>query len=100
MTKYIATRLKIILIEIISKNQSGFIKGQYIGDNIRSLLEVLDLEKAFDTVSWKLKKKCLSFFNFGEWFHQWIKVFFTDITSCVLNTGWTTQFFSVSHGVG
>jgi hypothetical protein len=37
MTKYIATRLKIILIEIISKNQSGFIKGQYIGDNIRSL---------------------------------------------------------------
>ena len=66
MTKYIATRLKIILIEIISKNQSGFIKGQYIGDNIRSLLEVLDLEKAFDTISWKLKKKCLSFFNFGE----------------------------------
>jgi hypothetical protein len=41
----------------------------------------------------------LSFFNFGESFQQWIKVFFTDITSCVLNTGWTTQFFSVSRGV-
>jgi hypothetical protein len=26
-------------------------------------------------------------------------LFFTDITSCVLNTGWTTQFFSVSRGV-
>ena len=108
MTKCIATRLKNNLIKIINKNQSGYIKGRYIGDNIRSLLEVIqlaeeenlscivlskDFEKAFDTISWKLKKKCLSFFNFGESFQQWIKVFFTDITSCVLNTGWTTQFF-------
>jgi hypothetical protein len=59
----------------------------------------IDFEKAIDTISWKLKKKCLSFFNFGESFQQWIKVFFTDITSCVLNTGWTAQFFSVSRGV-
>jgi hypothetical protein len=114
MTKCIATRLKNNLIKIINKNQSGFIKGRYIGDNIRSLLEVIDLaedenlscialsidfEKAFDTISWKLKKKILSFFNFGESFQQWIKVFFTDITSCVLYTGWTTQYFSLSRGV-
>jgi ATP-dependent 26S proteasome regulatory subunit len=43
MTKCIATRLKNNLIKIINKNQSGFIKGRYIGDNIRSLLEVIDL---------------------------------------------------------
>jgi hypothetical protein len=74
-------RLKNNLIKIINKSQSSFIKGRYIGDNIRSLLEVIDLteeenlscivlsidfEKAFDTISWKFKKKCLSFFNFGE----------------------------------
>ena len=66
MTKCIATRLKNNLIKIINKSQSGFIKGRYIGDNIRSLLEVIDLaeeenlscivlsidfEKAFDTIS-------------------------------------------------
>ena len=45
------------------------------------------------------KKNVFPFFNFGESFQQLIKVFFTDITSCVLNTGWTTQFFSVSRGV-
>ena len=76
MTKCIATRLKNNLIKIINKNQSGFIKGRYIGDNIRSLLEVIDLaedenlscialsidfEKAFDTISWKLKKKFFPF---------------------------------------
>jgi hypothetical protein len=72
MTKGIATRLKNNLIQIINKSQSGFIKGRYIGDNIRSLLEVIDFaeeenlscivlsidfEKAFDTISWKFKKK-------------------------------------------
>jgi hypothetical protein len=76
MTKCIGTQLKNNLIKIINKNQSGFIKGRYIGDNIRSLLEVIDLaedenlscialsidfEKAFDTISWKLKKKFFPF---------------------------------------
>ena len=78
MTKCIATRLKNNLIKIINKSQSGFINGRYIhvGDNIRSLLEVIDLaeeeniscivlsidfEKAFDTISWKLKKKIFPF---------------------------------------
>jgi uncharacterized protein YbcI len=76
MTKCIATRLKNNLIKIINKNQSGYIKGRYIGDNIRSLLEVIqlaeeenlscivlskDFEKAFDTISWKLKKNVFPF---------------------------------------
>jgi hypothetical protein len=64
-------------------------------ENLSCIVLSIDFEKAFDTISWK----CLSFFNFDESFQQWIKVFFTDITSCVLNTGWTTQFFSVSRGV-
>ena len=83
MTKCIATRLKNNLIKIINKNQSGFIKGRYIGDNIRSLLEVIDLaedenlscialsidfEKAFDTISWKLKKKFFPFLILVNYF--------------------------------
>ena len=30
---------------------------------------------------------------------QWIKTFYTDISSCVLNNGFTTDFFSVRRGV-
>ena len=76
MTKCIATRLKNNVIKSINKNQSSFIKGQYIGDNIRSLLDVIDIaeeenlscivlsidfEKAFDTISWKfmLTSNCM-----------------------------------------
>jgi uncharacterized protein YbcI len=76
MTKCIATRLKNNVIKSINKNQSSFIKGQYIGDNIRSLLDVIDIaeeenlscivlsidfEKAFDTISWKFKKNIFPF---------------------------------------
>ena len=105
MAKCIASRLKLVLTKIISENQCGFVKGRYIRDNIRNLLEVIDLaeeenlsciilsidfEKAFDTISWKFLTKCLIFFNFGSSFQQWIKLFLSDISSCVLNTGWST----------
>ena len=105
MAKCIASRLKLVLTKIISENQCGFMKGRYIRDNIRNLLEVIDLaeeenlsciilsidfEKAFDTISWKFLAKCLIFFNFGSSFQQWIKLFLNYISSCVLNTGWST----------
>jgi hypothetical protein len=61
--------LEFLHIKEINKEKPDicFIKGRYIGDNIRSLLEVIDLaeeenlscivlsidfEKAFDTISW------------------------------------------------
>ena len=38
------------------------------------------------------------FNNFGSSFQQWIQLFLNDISSCVLNTGWSTEFFKVSRG--
>ena len=29
----------------------------------------------------------------------WIRLFYTDISSCVQNNGWTSDFFSLSRGV-
>ena len=69
LTKALAKRTEEILPKIIHKNQSGFIKGRYIGENIRlindiienltltertGLLLMLDFEKAFDSVEWEL----------------------------------------------
>ena len=105
MAKCIASRLKLVLTKIINENQCGFMKGRYIGDNIRSLLEVInleeeenlaciilsiDFEKALDTISLEFLAKCLLFFNFGSSFQQWIQLFLNYISSCVLNTGWST----------
>ena len=64
-TKAIANRLKIHLHKLINNDQTGFLKGQFIGENIRlidsvinytavkkipGLLLFLDFEKAFDTL--------------------------------------------------
>ena len=45
-SKVIAERMKKQLPEIIHNNQSGYIAGRYIGENIRSILDIMDYAKA------------------------------------------------------
>ena len=113
ITKCIAIRLKRVLPSIIHVNQSGFMKDRYIGFNIRLLLDLIeyaenqhkpgmifsiDFEKAFDSVSWEFLEKCIDYFNFGDSFKNWVKIITTDITSCVINSGWSTGFFNLYRG--
>ena len=51
--------------------------------NIPGVAVFLDFEKAFDSIH-----KGLETFNFGLDLRQWIKVFYTDISSCFLNNGY------------
>ena len=84
--KSIATRLKKILPYLINNDQTGFLKGRFIGENIRlinsvidyaeeqnipRLLFFVDFEKAFDTLEWTFVEKTLSFYNFGESIKSW-----------------------------
>ena len=55
--------------------------------------------KAFDTVNWKFLNKCLEYFKFGETFKRWISILQTNITSCVINTGFSSGFFKLGRGV-
>ena len=41
-TKVIANRVKHLITKIIHNSQTGFIKGRYIGENIRLLFEIID----------------------------------------------------------
>ena len=41
MSSVIANRLKSVLDKIISVNQKGFISGRYIGENIRTICDIL-----------------------------------------------------------
>ena len=66
MAKTLAKRLRLCINDMIHSDQSGFIKGRNIGDNISLIMDIieytesnnisgaillLDIEKAFDTVS-------------------------------------------------
>ena len=59
--------------------------------NIPGVAVLLDFEKAFDSIEWNFIHKT---FNFGLDLRQWIKVFYTDISSCVLNNGVRLKTFS------
>ena len=98
-TKSIATRMKKVLISLIENSQTGFLKGRYIGENIRTIIEVIDklnesnepgliffadFEKAFDSIDHGFIFKCLTYFNFGDSFVEWVKLFYNDSQSCIV----------------
>ena len=79
MSKLIAERIKICLYNLIDADQSGFLNGRYIGQNITTVFDLMhfaesenipailvsvDFEKAFDKLDWSLIHKCLENYNF------------------------------------
>ena len=59
----------------------------------------LDFEKAFDTVEWSFIQKTFRQFNFGPTIINWIKIFYNSTESCILNNGWSSDFFKLERGV-
>ena len=114
ISKVIANRIKKVLPTIINDSQTGFIKGRYIGENIRTIIEIIedanendnngmiffaDFEKAFDSLDHTFIYKCLEHFNFGPSFINWIKLFYNDAKSCITNNGHLSDFFNIEKGV-
>ena len=67
--------------------------------NIPGLIVTIDFEKAFDSLSWSFLFKILEKFNFGQSFINWVRIFYTNISSCIINNGIATPLFSVGRGV-
>ena len=76
----ISNRINHVLPALINNDQTGFLKGRFVGEKIRlidslicyakeqnipGLLLFLDSEKAFDTIEWYVIGNTLSFFGFG-----------------------------------
>ena len=110
----ISNRLKPVLVDLISQTQKGCLKGRYIGeytrlifdliekreeDDIPGLLVLLDFEKAFDAVEWSFLYKTLQFWGFGESVCSWIKTFYNDISSCIINNRNCSDYFKLGRGV-
>ena len=112
--KLIATRLKTILSYIIHADQTGFMKGRFIGENIVTLLDIIDycekngieavlisvdFEKAFDQLDWDFIWESLAYFQIPETLISWIKTLYNDSTSCVTNNGHISRYFKMGRGV-
>ena len=98
----IANRLKIVLNDIIAANQTAFLQNRFIGDNIRLIYDTiqcmqdehasgillsLDIEAAFDSVSWRFIRDVLQFRKFPPYIIQWFDTLYKGAFARVLYNG-------------
>jgi hypothetical protein len=98
-SKILATRLKGRLNEVISKNQSAFVRGRALHDNFVLVRQVarkinnrrqsgvllkLDLSRAFDSISWPFLFGVLKRMGFGDRLLKWISILLSTANTKVL----------------
>ena len=71
----------------------------YSKNQTNGFLVAADFEKAFDSVDHGFLFNIMELFGFGHSFCSWVKVLYTDITSCVMNGGYSTGYFDIKRGV-
>ena len=96
-TRALAKRLQVIMTSIINSDQTGYVKGRYIGENVRLIEDVLrytqkdeipevllflDFSKAFDSIDRNFLINSLKQFNFGHDFIKGIKTIYCNNSSC------------------
>ena len=110
----LAQRVQKVIGNIISNDQTAYIKGRYMGTNIRLVSEVidyfgmmeesgfllmLDFKKAFDSIEWNFILRALRYFNFGPTFIKWVKTIYCKPEACIKNNGHISDTFKISRGV-
>ena len=88
-----AKRLQRVVGNIINEHQSAYIKGRYIGENARIIVDILDhceennsdgillfldFEKAFDSIEWNFLFKTLEKYHFKQNFIKWMKILYKN----------------------
>lgn len=113
LSKILALRLEKVLPDIICNDQTGFMKGRHSSDNMRRLLNIiqllhdskdpalvisLDAEKAFDRVEWSYLFYVLGRFGCGDTFLKWIQILYNSPTASVITNGLRSNNFPLLRG--
>jgi hypothetical protein len=113
-SKLLANRLAPLLDSLVSKCQSAFIKKRSIHDNFLyvqntvsrlhkskapALFMKLDIQKAFDTVSWTYLLEVLQALGFGPRWREWVSILFCTASSRTLLNGVPGTKFHHARGV-
>jgi len=113
-SKALAIRLEKIVQKLIHRDQAGFVKGRYIGESIRTILDVIetcdekkihglmvnmDIQRAFDKIRWENIHDMFSLYGIPEQFLNLMSLLFNNSTSSVINNGYLTSRFKIHRGV-
>jgi len=112
--KILANRIKPVLPSIINRDQTGYIQGRLIGENVRTVKDIIDyfkdkntesvllfvdFEKAFDSLEWDFLSHSLESFGFGMNFIHYVKTLYSHICSSIINNGKLSESFSLERGI-
>jgi hypothetical protein len=100
-SKIIANRLRPRLGELVSMNQSAFIKHRSLHDNFMLVRQVarkinmrstgvllkLDIARAFDSISWSFLFEVLRRMGFGERYLKWVALLLYTANTRVVSAG-------------
>jgi hypothetical protein len=114
LAKTLANRLRKELNEIIRPNQTGFVEGRNILDNVFMAQEglnwaeesnqdlvllLLDFEKAFDRIEWGFLFKALERLGFSQTWVHWVTSLYLDVTSAINLNGIPGPDFKLERSV-
>ena len=98
----VANRIKKVLPDVIGHEQTGFIQGGFIGDNIRltydlihhlnrtersALFLSLDIQDAFNSVNWDFIRVMLKKLNFPAFCIRWFDTLSSEAASLIVYNG-------------
>ena len=113
LTKALSLRLASVLPDLIHTDQKGFVKGRYSGENVLDIYAMisaaadnkeqyvfllLDIEKAFDSVSWSYLEEVLIAYNFPPSFIAWVQILHNDKELRLINNGHMSQPITPTRG--
>jgi len=110
----LSIRLQTVLDKVIGTQQTAYIKGRFIGQNIRSVLDIieytdreqipglmlcLDFHKAFDSLEWNFMISVLKKFHFGTSFIKWIHLLYDQPIAKIKVNGWISEPIRQTRGI-
>ena len=119
ITKAIALRVKNVIHGLIHDDQTGFIQGRFIGENVRLVLDIIehcteskisamllacDMQKAYDSVDWAYLKEVVRRNGFGPNFQKWIDILYDSSpnsvpTARVQVNGFMSEPYAIKRGL-
>jgi mannosylglycoprotein endo-beta-mannosidase len=114
LAKTLAERLQAFLPGVIRPNQTGFVEGRSILDNVfiaqdsldwavesdqELVLLLLDFEKAFDRIEWNFLFTALSKLGFNNTWVRWVRTLYLHATFTIRINGEAGLVFQLARSV-
>ena len=114
LAKVLANRIKRVLGKVISPVQSAFVEGRQILDAVLIVNEAvdsiikrkesglackLDIEKAYDHLSWEFLTQVMEKMGFGTRWVSWVKWCISTASFSIMVNGTPVGFFQSSRGL-